>query len=304
MPDFGAHQQREILMRTRAIKPLFVTISTLLLSGCMSLPKWAGGGEEKRAEGTEPAVNAVESTAVSRPSVDEVRTLRPINRGQTRWQSVPNEVVNLAGVNERIDDRPPLIAAMPSEAKTAGEQAAADTGVSYNTYVKERGVPSIPGQPLEPQAVVTIDGYERQIKQLKAELGQKEIAAPALERPAPRSNELPLPLREKPVSKPSLVLPPEPEPAQTFGKPTSGYFVQVMSSFDRAQIEQELKRQSSWKGAKVVKLRRNTETKDLYYIVILGPYPTLSAARQVLTKPNVPRDAWVRGAASIRKLWP
>jgi len=288
-------------MRIKVIKPLLVGVVTVLLSGCMTLPKWVGGGDERPSES---AATEASGGQVVKPQLDEVRTRQPVNRGQPRWQSVSNSVMNLVESTEKIDDRPPLIAAMPQGLEAEGNKVALDQGVSYNKYVKERGALPIPGQPLEPQAVMTLDGYERQIKQNKRELGQEDISAPALERPAPRAISLQSSAIKKSVPQPSRVMQQEPEPAKTFRKPTRGYFVQVLSSLDRAQIEQELKRQSSWKDSKVVKLRKNVKSKELYYIVILGPYPNLSVARQILTKPNIPPDAWVRSAASIRKLWP
>jgi hypothetical protein len=83
----------------------------------------------------------------------------------------------------------------------------------------------------------------------------------------------------------------------------AGFYVQHMSSGEREVVESFWRRNPSLRQARLIELTR-IGAEGPNFVLLSGPFPTLTQARTFMSRPGLPKDMWVREASKIRPLLP
>jgi len=141
--------------------------------------------------------------------------------------------------------------------------------------------------------------------------------APVAAAPAPAPAPAPRATTTAPTATPQPAPPPTARPdtppsaaqAPAGNAPTeiksipAGFYVQHMSSGEREVVEAFWRRNPSLRLARLVELTR-IGAEGPNFILVSGPFPTITQARTFMNRPGLPKDMWVREASKIRPLLP
>ena len=84
----------------------------------------------------------------------------------------------------------------------------------------------------------------------------------------------------------------------------AGFYVQHIASPSRGNVEVFWRSRPVLRQAKLLELRRATDSQTPNFVLVSGPFESMEQAQRFMAKPGLPRDMWLREASKIRPFLP